>query len=132
VEKLAMAAQKGTITLALRSPDDASVEETQGCTLDEALGRQSVADDVSDGELVLNRELSEPSARKHAGPYWSMIIQSPGAAHQFKWATQGAVPQMETLYSSDSSSDDSTEDEEESGKDGDEDLGELDDLVADG
>jgi hypothetical protein len=130
VEKLAMAAQKGTITLALRSPDDASVEETQGCTLDEALGRQSVADEVSDGELFLNREPAEPPAQKQAGPYWSMVIQSPGAAHQFNWASRGAVPQMETLYSSDSSTEDDSTDEAEN--DGDEDPDELDDLVADG
>ncbi len=115
VERLAMAAEMGTITLSLRSPDDAGVEETPGSTLEQALGRVDVADETSDGELVLNRGLfdgTDNAEKEPSGPYWSMQVLSPGNAVQYNWEAAGTIPQREVLYESDTSSSDgdSTED----------------------
>lgn len=111
IEKLMMATEMGTIKLSLRSPDDAEISDTKGCTFSDMLGKTEVADEVSDGKVVLNRGLAEqPPAQDPSQPYWSMVVQSPGNAVQYKWAAAHAVPQMEVLYSDGGgSNDDSTE-----------------------
>lgn len=132
IEKLMLATEMGTIKLSLRSPDDAGIAETSGCTSSDMLGKADVADEVSDGEVILNRGMSEQSAEDPSLPYWSMVVISPESAQKFSWASPGGVPQMEVLYTSDSGSskDDSTEEAGDSGKGEDNDFDELDDDVA--
>lgn len=132
IEKLALAAEMGTIKLSLRSPDDAEISEPPGCTSSEMLGKTDVADEVSNGQVAINRGLlSEQPAQDPSGPHWSMVVMSPGRAEKYTWATRGCVPQMEVLYSSDSSSssEPSTEEDDDSGDDRVEDFDDLDDDV---
>lgn len=130
IEKLMMAAEVGTIKLSLRSPDDAEISETDGCTFADMLGQTDVADEVSDGEVVLNRGiLKQPQGPPK--PHWEMVVLSPGTAQKYSWASAGCVPQMEVLYSSDSSSstDDSTEDVADGGNDRVDDIEDLNDDI---
>jgi len=131
VEKLMMATEMGTIKLSLRSPDDSNVEDPPGCTPDTLLGRADVADEVSGGELDLNRGTSDETLEKQnpSQPYFSMLVLSPGTGLQYNWAAEGAVPQMEVLYSSDNGpADDSSEPADEKDEE-DGDFAELDDDI---
>lgn len=131
VEKLMMATEMGEIKLSLRSPDDSNVDDSPGCSPDTLLGRADVADDVSGGELALNRGPSDGALEKQnpSKPYFSMLVLSPGTGLQYNWAAAGAVPQMEVLYSADNGpSDDSSEPAAEKDKE-DSDFEELNDDI---
>jgi len=129
IEKLMMATEIGTIKLSLRCPDDDEISETEGCGFAEMLGQVSVADDVSDGKVVLDGGLSkrQPAQQDPSQPYWSMVVQSPGNAHQFDLASRNGVWERKTLYTTDSDSSDSdTGSDTASG--GQSDVEDLDDL----
>jgi pilus assembly protein CpaB len=103
-ETLMMANEMGTIKLAMRSPDDENVQDTEGCTTDRVLGRSEAADTVGPlGELDLGREVEEiqPQPKKKKGEnHWQTIISSPGSVHRYTFPTPGSIPQMEVLDSS--------------------------------
>jgi pilus assembly protein CpaB len=98
VEKLMMAAQLGTIRLALRSPEDTEVAETSGCTMDELIGRGDVADVVSDdGSLDPLGQRSAPEAPQTKAPApqedaWWMVIESPTETWDWRWQEEGGRP----------------------------------------
>lgn len=86
-EKVLMGADLGQLRLALRSPEDLSVEETKGCNINELLGRGEVADNS------LGKE-SHAGATIHSGePRWTMQICSPQNTAQFRWSGPGGFPE---------------------------------------
>jgi hypothetical protein len=91
-EKVMMAAEMGTIKLAMLSPEDeVQVKETEGCTLNQVLGRAA--------DWMLNRGSAASAAGLgHGSAHWSMVVSSPGVAHKYTWSSPGSQPQIETLY----------------------------------
>ena len=69
-EKLLMAAELGQLRLALRSPEDISVEETTGCSYQRLLGRGEVADNTLTSVATEAKRAAEQ-------PYWTMLVGSP-------------------------------------------------------
>jgi len=123
-EKLMMATELGKIKLAMRSPEDAQLVETSGCTVGDVLGRADVADEVEPtGQLALC-STPQPTNVNEGPAYWAMVVSSPGNAQKFTWATPDAMPKMEVLYSSDKSSSDKPSDDAQDDASGD-DSGDL-------
>ncbi len=103
VETLAMADELGTIKLALRSPDDPNVDETNGCTVEKIVGRSSVADETdAGGALALRSQLlasvaptaSAPEEETPRQPKWRMSVMSPGTSQQYHWYDQETRPEL--------------------------------------
>jgi Flp pilus assembly protein CpaB len=95
VEKLVMAAQVGEIRLALRSPDDPRVDDTDGCTLQEILQQGGVADELGENgmlaSLTRNEEVDwDPSAD---GSGWKMTLMTPNSTQEFKWRDRDELPE---------------------------------------
>ncbi|MCY2994247.1 MAG: Flp pilus assembly protein CpaB [Planctomycetota bacterium] len=78
-EKLLMAAELGQLRLALRSPDDISVEETTGCSYQQLLGRGEVADHTLASAATGAKRTAEQ-------PRWTMLVCSP--QKQFRWSSE--------------------------------------------
>lgn len=85
-EKLLMAAELGQLRLALRSPDDRSVEETVGCSYERLLGRGDVADNTLAPPAVA-------ASRTTESPRWTMLVCSPRNTSQFSWSSEDAPPE---------------------------------------
>jgi pilus assembly protein CpaB len=86
-EKVVMAAELGQVRLALRSPEDDSVDETSGCTYDELLGSGEVADNT-----LPSPKSSAPDTAT-ARPLWVTAVRTPRGTSQFTWTTENGSPQ---------------------------------------
>ncbi len=98
VETLMMAADLGTIRLALRSPDDPDVDETAGCTIEKIFGHGDVADETfGNGKIsVAGITTAEPSNTEDDvddQDYWTMVIASPHGSADFRWPEEGTTPE---------------------------------------
>ncbi len=101
VETLMMAAGIGQIRLALRSPDDAEVEETAGCTIENIFGRGKTADETSGsggidvpGLRRLQSLASSPVGELPEEDYWKMVIASPLGTSKYRWQEEGGSPDL--------------------------------------
>ena len=97
VEKLMMAADLGTIQLALRSPDDPDVDETAGCTIEKLFGHGGVADETfGNGKIsvagIISPEPSNTEDDVDDQDYWTMVVASPHGSADFRWPEEGATP----------------------------------------
>jgi len=98
VEKLMMAAKLGEIRLALRSPDDAKVDPTAGCTYHQVLGRADVASDLTSAGMLasLNRDDSAATPGGGAEPAWTMTMITPHGSQKFCWSDVRELPEQES------------------------------------
>lgn len=98
VEKLMMAAKLGEIRLALRSPDDAMVDPTAGCTFHQVLGRADVASDLTSAGMLasLNRNDSAETPEGGAEPAWTMTMITPHGSQKFCWSDVSELPEQES------------------------------------
>ncbi len=100
VETLMMAADLGHIRLSLRSPDDAEVEETTGCTIEKIFGRGDVADETAGNGGIdvpgLRGRASRPTGpvEKPVEDHWRMVIASPHGDSNYRWQEEGGSPNL--------------------------------------
>lgn len=88
-EKLLMGADLGQLRLALRSPDDTTVDETKGCNYDELLGRGETADNT------LAKTVSGAKESPPGQPRWTMWVCSPAYTTAFPCGDSAAKPAWE-------------------------------------
>ena len=110
--EIALAAQMGKITLALRNPkDDPADDKDEAVSLSELLSGKSSDGDKKEGaakdflaevkNAVAQKDpaIPQPAMQLAKGPAFSMLVQSPNEIKSYQWAEGESLPTESTVLS---------------------------------